>query len=228
MPQSAGATTSLAKGLAIILDMDGVIVDSNPAHSEAWRVYNRRMGLETTAAMLRFMYGKRNDEIVREFYGTHLTEEQVRKHGESKEMLYREMMAPQLESLLIPGAVEFLRRSESCPLGLASNAERANVDFILDNAGIRRFFRVVVDGGQVREPKPSPEIYLRVAKLLSVSPENCVVFEDSESGCQAASAAGARVVGIRSTLRTFSGVDLAIDDFRSVELEPWLESQRPR
>ena len=57
----------LAPGLALIFDMDGVIVDSNPLHREAWEIFNRRFGLETTEAMHESMYGKRNDEIVRTF-----------------------------------------------------------------------------------------------------------------------------------------------------------------
>ena len=67
----------LAPGLALIFDMDGVIVDSNPMHREAWAAFNRRYGLETTEAMHDSMYGKRNDEIVRNFFGDGLPEEEV-------------------------------------------------------------------------------------------------------------------------------------------------------
>ena len=59
----------LSAGLAVILDMDGVIVDSNPVHRNAWSIYNRRFGIETDEAMQQRMYGKRNDEIVRDFLG---------------------------------------------------------------------------------------------------------------------------------------------------------------
>jgi len=110
---------------------------------------------------------------------------------------------------------------------LATNAEPANVDFILDRGGLRTYFQVAVDGHQVQHPKPHPEIYLRAAEFLRVAPRNCIVFEDSFSGVEAARAAGARIVGLRTTHQDLPGTDLAIDDFRGVELEAWLRTQVP-
>jgi len=126
----------------------------------------------------------------------------------------------------VPGIRELLARHAAQPLGVATNAEPANVDFVLGKSGLRPFFRVVVDGHQVRNPKPNPEIYLLAARLLSVEPGNCIVFEDSFSGVEAARAAGARVVGLRTTHSELPGANLAIDHFLSPELEPWLRGQR--
>jgi len=86
---------------------------------------------------------------------------------------------------------------------------------------------VVVDGHQVRQAKPHPEIYLRAAELLSAAPRNCIVFEDSFSGVEAARAAGARVVGLKTTHRELPGTELAIDDFNSPDLEAWMRAQVP-
>jgi beta-phosphoglucomutase family hydrolase len=213
-------------GPALILDMDGVIIDSNPLHREAWRVYNRRFGLETTEEMFSRMYGKRNDEIIRDFYGRGLPEKEVENRGAEKEHLYRELMAGRIEEFLVPGLREFLSRHAEAPLGVGTNAEPANVDFVLDSAGIRRYFRVVVDGHQVTHPKPHPEVYLTVAALLERQPADCIVFEDSHSGVQAALAAGMRVVGVKTTNRELPGTSLEIDDFRDEELERWLGQQR--
>ena len=66
----------MAKIRALIFDMDGVIVDSNPWHRTAWQEYNRRLGVEMTEAMQQQMYGKRNDELIREFFGHHLPDAQ--------------------------------------------------------------------------------------------------------------------------------------------------------
>jgi len=217
----------LAEGLAVIFDMDGVIIDSNPVHREAWRVYNLRFGIETTEAMQQRMYGKRNDEIVRDFFGSHLSEEEIFAHGKAKEQLYREMMASSVERSLVPGIRRFLERLEGVPLGVATNAEPANAEFILEAAGLRRHFRAVVDGHQVRRAKPDPEIYLLTSERLGIAPPNCIVFEDSLLGIEAARAAGMRTAGVRTTHAEFPEVDLAIDDFLSTELEPWLRSQKP-
>jgi beta-phosphoglucomutase-like phosphatase (HAD superfamily) len=79
--------------IALIFDMDGVIVDSNAMHRESWEVFNRRYGLETTEEMHQRMYGKRNDQIVRDFFGDAITALEVDARGRAKEHLYREMMS---------------------------------------------------------------------------------------------------------------------------------------
>jgi beta-phosphoglucomutase len=217
----------LGPGMAMVLDMDGVIVDSNPLHAEAWIRYNRRFGIDTGETLAERMYGRRNDEIVRDFFGPRLSAEEVAAHGAAKEALYREMLKPILSEALVPGVRAFLRRHAGQPVGLATNAEPANVDFILDGAKLRAYFQVVVDGHQVRQAKPHPEIYLRAAELLSAAPRNCIVFEDSFSGVEAARAAGARVVGLKTTHRELPGTELAIDDFNSPDLEAWMRAQVP-
>ncbi len=222
------AESWLQPGLALIFDMDGVIVHSNPLHTEAWRRYNGRFGIDAGETLAERMYGRRNDEIVRDFFGAGLTSAQIAAHGAAKEALYREMMAPVLAENLVPGAAEFLRLHCACPVALATNAEPANVNFILDGAGLRGCFRAIVDGHQVTHAKPHPEIYLRAAEMLGMAPADCIVFEDSYSGIAAARAAGARVVGLRTTHTELPGVDLAIDNFHSPALEPWLRAQSGR
>ncbi|MFN0170166.1 MAG: HAD family hydrolase [Bryobacteraceae bacterium] len=214
-------------GLAIILDMDGVIVNSNPVHRVAWDRFNAEYGLATTEAMHERMYGKRNDQIIRDFYGENLPEEEVWARSARKEALYRSLMAAGLERSLVPGIREFLGKLPGVPLGLGSNAEPANVDFLLDSAGLRPYFKAVVDGRQVDRPKPFPDIYLEVARLLGYRACDCVIFEDSLSGVTAARAAGARVVGVRTTHHELPDVDLEVDDFTNDLLWPWLASQKP-
>ena len=216
----------LAPGLALVFDMDGVIVDSNPLHRDAWESFNRRYGLETTEAMHAGMYGKRNDEIVRNFYGTGLPDDEVAARGAAKEALYRELAHGRLENMLVPGLRDFLRKYQDAPTAVASNAEPENIRFILDEAGIRPYFRAVVDGSQVVNPKPHPEIYLRVADILGVPPANCIVFEDSYTGVQAAVAAGMRVIGLCTTHDDLPGTTITVDNFLDGELGRWLASAR--
>jgi HAD superfamily hydrolase (TIGR01509 family) len=171
------------------------------------------------------MYGKRNDDIVRAFYGDALPESQVLARGAAKEQLYREMIAGNVERMLSPGLRQFLARHCNAPMAVASNAEPANVSFILKQAGLASCFRAIVDGHQVERPKPFPDVYLRAAELLGAPPEDCIVFEDSYSGIEAARAAGMRVVGL-STTHPDLPADLVIEDFLSKELESWLGVQR--
>jgi beta-phosphoglucomutase family hydrolase len=207
---------------ALIFDMDGVIIDSNPVHRIAWAEYTSRQGVHMTEAMQQRMYGRRNDEIIRDFLGANLSDSEVFAHGAAKEKLYREMMKARAETSLVPGIREFLLRHSNLRFGLATNAEPPNVDFVLDTTGLRRFFPVIVNGHEVTNPKPHPEIYLRAAGLLGVPPAECVVFEDSYTGVEAGRAAGMRVVGISTTHNDLAGVALSIPDFRDSALEAWL------
>jgi HAD superfamily hydrolase (TIGR01509 family) len=206
--------------------MDGVIVDSNPVHREAWAAFNRRFGIETTEEMQRRMYGRRNDQIVRDFFGDGLTPEETARRGAAKEILYREMIGGRIEEILVPGVRQFLESHRETPKALATNGEPENVDFLLDRARLRPYFRVVVNGQQVCHPKPHPEIYRRAAELLGAEPANCIVFEDSSSGVEAARAAGMRVVLLCTTHGNLPGASLCIDNFRSGELRTWLADQR--
>ncbi len=212
---------------ALIFDMDGVLIDSNSVHRLTWEQYNRRHGMETTEAMQQRMYGKRNDELIRDFYGGHLTDREVFAHGAAKEALYREVMRPRIRSSLVPGVVEFLDRHRNLPMAVATNAERANLDFVLDEGGLRSYFRVLIDGHQVAKPKPDPEIYLRAAQLLGTDPEFCVVFEDSYAGVRAGVGAGMRVVGVNTTHDDLPGASFSVRDFNDSSLEPWLSAVRP-
>jgi beta-phosphoglucomutase len=207
---------------ALIFDMDGVIVDSNPWHRIAWSEYMRRHGVEMTEAMQQRMYGKRNDEIVRDFFGAQIDGREILAHGAAKEVLYREMVKPHLREALVPGICEFLERHRNPDFAVATNAEPANVDFVLDNSGLRPFFRFIVNGHQVTHPKPHPEVYLRAAEGLQVPPEHCVVFEDSYAGVESGLAAGMRVIGVGTTHDDLPGVSLWIRDFNDPALESWL------
>ena len=217
---------NLADGLALIFDMDGVIVDSNPLHREAWVEFNRRHGVETSDAMLERMYGGRNDQIVRDFFGDSLPEDEVAAYGAAKEKIYREMLAGRIEETLVPGLRPFLDLYRGSPMAVATNAEPENVNSVLDRAGLRDYFRVVVDGHQVSRPKPHPDIYLRAASLLETAPSNCIVLEDSHTGVAAARAAGMRVIGLATTYVNLPDVDIMADNFCNGIVVSWLKAQQ--
>jgi beta-phosphoglucomutase family hydrolase len=215
---------SVQSGYALIFDMDGVIVDSNPMHRESWTRFNRRYGVETTEAMLERMYGKRNDEIVRDFFGPDLSDEETAARGRAKEALYREMIGDRLEDILVPGVRQFLAKWRKLPMAVASNAEPDNVNFLLDRARLRPYFSAVVDGHQVSRPKPAPDVYLLAARLLGVDASRCVVFEDSPAGVSAGLAAGMVVIALCTTFVNLPGAQLNVDNFTCRELQLWLEA----
>jgi HAD superfamily hydrolase (TIGR01509 family) len=215
--------------LALLFDLDGVIVNSNPVHAVCWREYLRRCGREAGEDFELRMFGRRNDDIVRDAFGADLDPAEVFRHGAEKERLFREMMRPVLREHLVAGVAAFLERNRGVPMAIATNGEPANAEFVVDNGGLRSYFRLIVDGHQVERPKPDPEIYLRAARLLSTPPANCIVFEDSVAGVEAGRAAGARVVALRTTHTEaeLAPVDVSVRDFLDPELERWLTAQKP-
>jgi HAD superfamily hydrolase (TIGR01509 family) len=213
-------------GIAFLFDLDGVIIHSTPVHNLAWEQYLREHNVATHNIEAR-MFGKHNDEIVRDFFGSTLTLNAIRQHGEEKERVYRSLIGTEAKRHLVGGVVEFLECYRAIPKAVASNAEPANVAFVLREAGLGDYFLAAVDGSQVERPKPAPDIYLRAAELLGVLPRNCVVFEDSHVGVTAARAAGARVVGLRTTLPELPGADYLAIDFHDAGLPLWLAGLRP-
>ena len=190
-------------------------------HLDAWEFYLKFQGISDDGLPER-MHGKRNDDIVREIFGSLLNEEEVVRHGAAKEALFRQMMRPHLEQKLVPGIRNFLEKWKTMPMGLGSNAEPPNVDFVLDGARLRSCFQAIVDGHQVQRPKPDPDVYLKAAAQLGVDPRRCIVFEDSMTGVKAALSAGATVAGIATTSEELPGVELMVRDFADPALEAWL------
>lgn len=195
-----------------------------PLHTSVWQEYLQRHGIDS-ANLTGRMHGARNDALVRTLFGDHLSAEEVFRHGTAKEALFRERLAPQLHQQIVPGVQDFLERHHAVPKAVGSNAEPANIAQVLDGAGLRTFFRAIVDGDQVARPKPEPDIYLKAASLLGVPPAGCIVFEDSPTGVAAGRAAGMRVVGINTAgLAALPGVDLLVDNFHSPDLALWLST----
>jgi beta-phosphoglucomutase len=216
----------LTPGLGLIFDLDGVIVDSMPFHRRAWQRYLELTGIGTRES-LDFMHGQRNEEIVRGLLGPEAAIETVMAHGAAKEQMYRDMLRERLNEHLVPGIGEWLAHVSGAPIALATNAERANVDFVLDGAGLRPCFEAIVDGSQVERPKPAPDVYLRAAELLTIPPRDCIVFEDSPVGVAAAVTAGMRVVGVLTHAPALKDVRFSVANFLDARLDSWLSAQSP-
>ena len=118
---------------------------------------------------------------------------------EEKESLFREIYAPHIEP--IEGILGFIAdlKSNGVKLGVATSAPYANLDLILRDVPIREKLGSIMASEDVKKHKPDPEVYLTSAKNLGVSPEQCLVFEDSFSGISAALNAGMRVAGVLSS-----------------------------
>ena len=184
---------------AVIFDMDGVIVDSEPRHERAFHDVVRELGYGENHGIRFADYVGRSDfELWRDFVARHkppqpLSELLARKRTRVIEVMRREQP-------IFPGVPELVEElAARCPLAVASGSEPAVIEAVLALRGLRRFFSAVVSAADVRHGKPAPDIFLRAAELLGVAAADCWVIEDSKPGVAAARAAGMRVIAITNT-----------------------------
>ena len=208
--------------LAVIFDMDGVIVHTNPYHSRAFREFFSKRNLSPTEEeFAQHMYGKSNSYILSHFLQRVVEGEELLQMEEEKEGLFRELYEPYVEP--IKGIVGFMHdlKANGTVLGVATSAPRANLDLILSKVPIREILGSVLASEDVKKHKPDPEVYLTSARNLGVSPDQCVVFEDSFSGVSAALNAGMRVVGVLSshTREELPPCNLYINDYSDLSYQ---------
>ncbi len=185
---------------AVIFDMDGVICHTNPWHSKAFRVFFGKRDLyPTDAEFAEHMFGKSNSYILKHFLKREVVGEEFKQLEDEKEGLFRELYADNIAT--IGGYLDWLGalKSAGYKTGVATSAPRANLDLIMGNLGFEASMESILASENVSKHKPDPEVYLTSAQKLGVSPQNCVVFEDSFSGVSAAINAGMKVVGVLSS-----------------------------
>lgn len=206
--------------IAVIFDMDGVICHTNPYHSLAFReFFSARNLAPTDEEFAQHMFGKSNSYILSHFLKRPVTGEEFLQMEEEKEGLFRKIYEPHIDP--IAGIVNFIAdlKRNGVKLGVATSAPRANLDLILTKVPIRAHFGSVLASEDVSKHKPDPEVYLKSADNLGVSPDQCLVFEDSFSGVSAALNAGMRVVGVLSshTKEELPPCNFYIENYKGLE-----------
>lgn len=206
---------------AVIFDMDGVIVDSNPYHKQSLKTFCNKYGYDLSEEQLiARIYGRTNKEWIPNLFGE-ISEQELAQYAEEKESLFREIYAPHIKALAgIEGFIQKLQE-QNIPRAIGTSAPRANVDFVLTHTQLGPYFDTILDESHVSLGKPNPEIYLKVAQALNQAPENCIVFEDSLSGVKAGLDAGAKVVGVMTThtAEELENTHHVIKDFQEISLE---------
>ncbi len=184
---------------AFIFDLDGVIVDTARYHFLAWQKLAQELGIEFTPEhneQLKGVSRVRSLDLILELGKVTAPQEDKNRWLIQKNDEYLEYLKDIDYSEILPGVMPILQflkeKNQVIALGSASKNARP----ILEKTGIIQYFDAIVDGNDVTNAKPDPEVFLQAAKLLGASPENAIVFEDSVAGVQAANTANMTSVGI--------------------------------
>lgn len=184
---------------AFIFDLDGVIVDTAKYHFLAWQKLAQELGIEFTPEHNENLKGVsrvRSLDLILELGNVTASQEDKNKWLIQKNEEYLSYLVDMNESELLPGVLPVLHylKDHNQLIGLGSASKNARP--ILEKTGIIGIFDAIVDGNDVTNAKPDPEVFLQAAKLLNVENENAIVFEDSVAGVQAANTANMTSIGI--------------------------------
>ena len=185
---------------AVIFDLDGVLVDSEGLHVDAWKTLFARHGIEVTDQEYRDAVGMLDADWIAGLFGRRGQQTDPAWWQAAKRRVYRGILAANVR--LFPGVDVLVRALHAAGLRLAvaSSSWRENIHTVLDAAGLAHCFAVLTGKEDVRRHKPHPEPYLRTARALAVPPAACTVVEDSEIGIEAARRAGMRCIAIPNSL----------------------------
>jgi len=210
------------KKLAVIFDMDGVLVDNFSWHLMAWEkfclLHKKHISED---AFREHVFGGNNPDHVKFIFGNDISPELIEQYGQEKEIIYRDLYRDNVQP--VTGLKNFLVELKrlNIPVAIATSAERANVDFILDAIGLTGDFDAIVDASMIQLGKPDPEVFIKAASLLNTALEDCVIFEDSHKGIEAALRACMKVIGVATTHYNaeLTEAHLVINDFTEISVE---------
>ncbi len=212
---------------AILFDLDGTIVNTDPIHYQAWQkmLLNYDIQIDDKFYKSRIS-GRINPEIVKDIL-PQLSVAEGEKLADEKEVLFRQL-SPNLQPL--SGFAELIAWTKTHQLkrALVTNAPRQNAKFMLEVLGITEVFHTIVLADDCIAGKPNPEPYQVALQKLGIAAEQAIALEDSPSGIQAAVGAGIRTIGIASTHEPLAlqqvGTFMAISDFTDLQLWKFLNS----
>jgi HAD superfamily hydrolase (TIGR01509 family) len=209
--------------LGVIFDMDGVLVDSYQAHFESWRRTARAHGTDMTPEQFDATFGRTNDAIIPLLWGDRVRPEDIPAWGDEKESTYRDILQADFPEM--DGAHELLESLHAGGFRLAIGSSGPPENVALVRRSLPDVFSGAVTSMEVTHGKPDPEVFLKAAEALGLSPERCVVVEDAVPGVRAARNAGMRVIAMTGTAprdRLDALADRVVDSLRELSPESFV------
>nr|WP_294941246.1 beta-phosphoglucomutase [uncultured Mucilaginibacter sp.] len=212
----------MSKIKACIFDLDGVIVDTAVYHYKAWKRLANEMGFDFTEHQNEQLKGVSRmaslDLVLGWGLVTGATEVEKEEMANRKNLWYTDMINLMTPDEILSGAREFVQSCRDAGIKTAIGSASKNTPIILAKLQLTPLFDVVVDGNSVTKAKPDPEVFLKGAEALGVSPADCVVFEDAVAGIEAALNGGMKAVGIGSA-EMLTEADLVVSGLDKFSLE---------
>ena len=206
--------------------MNGTMVDDMSYHTVAWRniINNELKGNLTPEEVKQEMYGKNEEVLVRIFGENKFSREEMQRISLQKEQQYQTAFRPHLS--LIDGLEEFLEKAYAhhILMAIGTAAIPFNINFVLDNLNLHRYFKAIISADDVERSKPHPETFLKAAAALGKKPNDCIVFEDSPKGIETALNAGMQAVAITTMhseddFKQYNNILLFIKNYRDERLQ---------
>lgn len=205
----------------IVFDMDGVLIDSHPAHKASWREFLQLEGVRVSEQELTFILeGRTRNEILRHFLGD-LPEQELQSCGRRKDDIFR-CLEHQITP--IPGVIEFLRETERRGIAraVATSASEIRTFSTIERLGLGGFFDAVITAADVAAGKPDPLVYRLACERIDLNPEQALAFDDARAGVISATQAGLRCIGVASNglghQLLLAGAEAVIPNFTAPEL----------
>jgi HAD superfamily hydrolase (TIGR01509 family) len=216
---------NLKKPEAVIFDMDGVLVDSEPWHYNIETILFKKLGLDVSEELHHTYLGTAGDLMysdLKQRFDIPMSLEELIKWDEE----YRIDIFSQMSDIKPnPGIPELLKelKFNNIKTGVATSSVPGIVDIILKKCGINSYFDTIVTTDMAGKSKPAPDVYLLTSRIIGVSPSNCVVFEDSFNGVRAAKSASMYCIAYQADNQThimnISEADCLIHNFKDINLE---------
>ncbi|MCW3805424.1 beta-phosphoglucomutase [Plebeiibacterium marinum] len=189
----------MGKIKACLFDLDGVIVDTAKYHYIAWKELANEMGFDFTVEdneRLKGVSRMTSLDILLSIGNVEKSEEEKLELATKKNENYLSYILKMGPEEILPGTKEFLEQLKKEGVKIALGSASKNAMTILNRLELTSYFDAIIDGTKVSNAKPDPEVFLKGAEALNVSPGECVVFEDAEAGVEAAIAGGMKCIGI--------------------------------
>lgn len=201
---------------ALLFDLDGTLVDNMMVHHRAWQRKLKELGLDYSLERVKEEIHGVNLEILERLFGDRFTLEERKQIAWDKEAAYRDIFADDFEANIVPGALEFIHQAYAAgiPMAIGTAGPKENAEFVVERLGIESMMGHIVHSGMVSKGKPNPEVFQQGADALGVPLNQCIIFEDSVTGAQAANNADAPVVLLTTTHTEEEFTEQEVANFR--------------